>query len=418
MLRPLRLAAGWSIALLAAFLLNLVPPRPATAPPAVALSAGGATASTPARFGPTREVPMERLPPFVVPRPGGEIGGGSARPVELAALTTHQVTALQAATDRARLAFGLDALAIGVSIDGSSGWTGASGLARDGVTRLDGSSPFAIASITKTFTATLVLQLVDEGRLSLHDKVAELLPDVPVPADVTVEQLLRHTSGIADLLNPLRDRLNASIEQRWQPAEVVAAVAAAVSQPWFAPGTAWAYSNTNYVLLGMIIERVGDRSFKKQLHDRILSPLALESTGELLGHGAPPLMAPSWASAFGTSGCMYASAHDLLRWGDALYGGQVLGPRALRHMIDFRRHGYGMGAERIRVGDVRGYGHSGLLRGYTSLLVHLPDSRVTLVLMGTTNIFDPATVLAHRDPGAPSILDLALAAAAATEAAA
>jgi D-alanyl-D-alanine carboxypeptidase len=414
MLRPLRLATGWSIALLAAFLLNLALPRPATAPPAAALSAGGAAPSASATFDAEREVPMERLPPFVVPGPGGEISGGSARPVELAALSAHQATALQAATDRARIAFGLDALAIGVSIDGSSGWSGASGLARDGVTRLDGSSPFAIASITKTFTATLVLQLIGEGRLSLHDKVARLLPDVPVPAGVTVEQLLRHTSGIADLLTPLRDRLNASIERLWQPAEVVAAV----GQPWFAPGTAWAYSNTNYVLLGLIIERVGDRPFRKQLHDRILSPLGLESTGELLGRGAPPLMAPSWASAFGTSGCMYASAHDLLRWGDALYGGQILGARALRHMIDFRRHGYGMGAERIRVGDERGYGHSGLLRGYTSLLIHLPDSGVTLVLMGTTMMFDPATVLAHRDPGAPSILDLALAAAAAAEAAA
>jgi D-alanyl-D-alanine carboxypeptidase len=413
MLRPLRLAAGWSIALLAAFLLNLALPHPTAAPEAVALSAGGSV-PPPASYTPTPEVPIEQLPPFVVLRPGGEIGGGSARPVELAALTVRQAAALQAATDRARIAFGLDALAIGVSIDASSGWTGASGLARDGLTRLDGNSPFAIASITKTFTATLVLQLVDQGRLSLRDKVADLLPDVPVPADVTVEQLLRHTSGIADLLVPLRDRLNADLERLWQPAEVVAAV----GQPWFAPGTGWAYSNTNYVLLGMIVERVGDQPIKKQLLDRILSPLGLESTGELLRQGAPPLMAPSWASAFGTSARMYASPHDLLRWGDALYGGLVLSRRGLRHMLDFQRHGYGMGAEKIKVGEEAGYGHSGLLRGYTSLLVHLPDAGITLVLMGTTNIFDPATVLAHRDPGAPSILDLALAAAAAAEKAA
>jgi D-alanyl-D-alanine carboxypeptidase len=412
MLRPLRLAAGWSIALLAAFLLNLALPRPTAAPEAIALAGGGAAVPSPATFAPTPDVPMDRLP-FVVPGAGGEIGGGSTRPVELAALTTPQAAALQAATDRARIAFGLDALAIGVSIDASSGWTGASGLARDGLTRLDGNSPFAIASITKTFTAALVLQLIDERRLSLDDRVGELLPNMPVPADVTVEQLLRHTSGIADLLNPLRDRLNAATERLWQPGEVVAAV----PQPWFAPGTGWAYSNTNYVLLGMIVERAGDRAFRKQLRDRILSPLGLDTTGELLSRGAPPLMAPSWASAFGPSGCMYASAHDLLRWGDALYGGRVLSPRALRHMIDFKRHGYGMGAEKIKVGEVAGYGHSGLLRGYTSLLVHVPDSGITLVLMGTTNMFDPATVLAHRDPGALSILDLALSAAAAEEAA-
>lgn len=414
MLRPLRLATGWSIALLAAFLLNLALPRPTTAPDVVALSGGGPTTSSPGLFTPVPDIPIEQLPPFAVPPPGGDIGGGSARPVELATLTTRQATALQAATDRARAAFGLDALAIGVSVDASRGWTGASGLARDGLTPLDGDSPFAIASITKTFTAALVLQLIDEGRLSLHDRVAELLPDVPVPADVTVEQLLRHTSGIADLLTPLRDPLNAAIERLWQPAEVVAAV----GQPWFAAGTAWAYSNTNYVLLGMIVERVGDRPFKKQLRDRLLSPLGLDSTGELLTHWAPPLMAPSWASAFRASGSMYASAHDLLRWGDALYGGWVLSPEALEHMIDFRRHGYGMGAEKIKVGQESGYGHSGLLRGYTSLLVHLPDSGITLVVMGTTNIFDPATVLAYRAAQAPSILDLALAAAAAADEAA
>jgi D-alanyl-D-alanine carboxypeptidase len=412
MLRPLRLATGWAIALLLAFLLNLALPRPTTAPQAAALSGVGVTAASPGLSTPGPDVPIERLPPLVGP-PSGDIGGGSARPLELAALSTHQAAALQAATDRARLAFGLDALAIGVSIDASRGWTGASGLARDGVTRLDGDSPFAIASITKTFTAALALQLIEEGRLSLHDKVAELLPDVPVPPDVTVQQLLRHTSGITDLLTPLRDRLNAATERLWSPPEVVAAV----GQPLFAPGSAWAYSNTNYVLLGMIVERAGGRPFRKLLRDRLLSPLSLDSTGQLLGRGAPPLMAPSWASAFGTSGCMYASAHDLLRWGDALYGGRVLSREGLDHMIDFGRHGYGMGAEKIKVGPEHGYGHSGLLRGYTSLLVRLPNWGVTLVLMGTTNMFDPALVLAHRDGQAPSILDLALAAAAAKRAA-
>jgi len=137
----------------------------------------------------------------------------------------------------------------------------------------------------------------------------------------------------------------------------------------------------------------------------------------LLSEGAPYLMAPSWASAFGTSGDMYASAHDLLRWGDALYGGRVLPADSMARMLDFKRHGYGMGVERIKVGDTKGYGHSGLLRGFTSLLVHLPDENVTLVLMGTTLMFDPATVLAYRAPGQPSILDLAQRAAEAKAAA-
>lgn len=422
MLRPLRLAAGWSIALLAAMLLNLALARPIAAPEAAVLSGGGAMLASPIPTTSLPEIPIDLLPTFVGATSGGEIGGdvggdiggGSARFVELAPFLARQAAALQAATDRARAAFGLSALAIGVSVDASSGWTGASGLALDGVTRLDGDSPFAIASITKTFTAALVLQLAAEGRLSLHDSVAKLLPHVPVPPDVTVAQLLRHTSGIPDLLTPLRDRLNAATDRIWLPDEVVAAV----GQPWFAPGAAWGYSNTNYVLLGMIVERAGGRPFMKQLQERLLSPLGLDSTGELLTHGAPPLMAPSWASAFGSAGCMYASPHDLLRWGDALYGGRVLAPRQLSHMLDFGRHGYGMGAEKIRVGQESGYGHSGLLRGFTSLVVHLPDSGITLVVMGTLNIFDPAAVLAHREGQYPSILDLSLQAAAAAEKAA
>jgi D-alanyl-D-alanine carboxypeptidase len=399
--RPIRLAVGWSMAMLAAFLLNLAIPRPAAAPEVAALTPGRSPAAVSAAPS------TAELPPVASPQAGDDIDGGALRPVELAPLSAGEAADLQAATERARAAFGLDALAIGVSVRATAGWTGASGLARDGVTRLDGNSPFAIGSITKTFTAALVLQLVEEGRLSLQDRAADLLPGVRVPPAVTVAELLRHTSGIADILPTLRDPLNADIERIWTAAEV----AEKVASPWFAPGRAWAYSNTNFVLLGMIVERVGGRPFDAQLRDRLLKPLALSHTGVLLARGAPPLMVPSWASAFGTAGAMYASAHDLLAWGNALYGGPVLAPSSLRHMLTFQRHGYGMAAETIHVGDVTGYGHSGLLRGYTSLLVRLPDQEITLTVMGTTALFDPARLLAHRQGDAPSILDLALRAA-------
>jgi D-alanyl-D-alanine carboxypeptidase len=409
-IRPLRLATGWALALAGALLLNLVLTRTTTAPEGQVLSAALPTAtSQPSVMAPADRPPrsspdpIDRLPPIVALPPAGDTRSGTAQPRELVPLNHGQAAALQAATHRARVAFGLDALAIGVSVDGTRGWSGASGWARDGLTRLDGNSPFAIASITKTFTATLTLQLIDEGRLRLSDRVTDLLPGVPISTDVRVAHLLRHTSGIADLLNPMRDTLNADLERLWRPDEVVNAV----HQQWFTPGLAWAYSNTNYVLLGMIIERVSGQPFATLLHQRLLDPLGMRGTGVLLGRNAPYLMAPSWASAFGTSGDMYTTPHDLLRWADALYGGRVLSEKALSRMLDFQRHGYGMGAERIKVGDATGYGHSGLLRGFTSLMVHLPHRQVTLVLMGTTLMFDPATVLAYRAPGKPSILDLA-----------
>jgi D-alanyl-D-alanine carboxypeptidase len=401
--KPMRLAAGWSLALLAAFLLNLALPRPTAAPNVAALSPTRSPVASGASARPAE------LPPITGAR--GEAGdGGALRPIELAPFSHAQAAALKAATDRARVAFGLDALAIGVSVHGTAGWTGASGFARDGTTRLDGDSEFAIASITKTFTATLVLQLIEEGRLSLNDRVADLLPGVRVPPDVTVSELLRHTSGIADILPGMRGTLDAAPYRIWRPAEV----AATVAPPWYLPGRAYGYSNTNYVLLGMIVERVGGKPYAKQLQQRLLDPLGLDRTGMLLSKGAPALMTPSWASAFGTAGCIYSSAHDLLAWGDALYGGHVLAPASLRHMLDRRRHGYGLGVETIHVGELTGYGHSGLLRGYTSLVVRLPAQDVTMVVMGTTALFDPARLLANRQGTAPAIVDLALRYAAAT----
>jgi CubicO group peptidase (beta-lactamase class C family) len=193
--------------------------------------------------------------PAATPAPTPPDQAGTARPPVLAPLDAAQAAALEAAVARARAAYGLDALAVGVSYGGARRWTGASGLARDGITPLTGDSPFGIASITKTFVASEILQLVDEGTIRLTDPVAALLPDVSVPAGITVQRLLDHTSGLADLFGPLRDDLNANPDRIWTTDEVLARVPA----PWFAPGANWGYSNTNYLLLGLVVERVTGR---------------------------------------------------------------------------------------------------------------------------------------------------------------
>jgi D-alanyl-D-alanine carboxypeptidase len=236
--------------------------------------------------------------------------------------------------------------------------------------------------------------------------VATILPELGLAPGITIRHLLSHTSGIADLLAPLRPELLDDGERRWTPGEVVARV----GDPWFAPGTGYGYSNTNYVLLGMVVERVTGRTFAEELSRRLLDPLDLDSTGMLLQPDAPFLMRPSWASAFGTSGAMYASASDLVRWIDALYGGNVLLPGTRAQALAFGEQGYGMGTELIEVGTHTGYGHSGLLQGFTALAVHLPDENVTLVVVGTFRTFDPAKLLTFAVDGEPSILDLALAA--------
>jgi D-alanyl-D-alanine carboxypeptidase len=408
MSRALRLAGGWGAALVSALLLSAILAAPMASPePAVlagAVSPSPRSAEAASSPPGTALLPGETLPGFPHWPPAG---AGSARPVRMVELGGETATALQQALDRARTEQGLYSLAAGIAIDGRAYWAGASGVALDGVTPLDGNSPFAIASITKTFTAALVLQLVEDGRLELDDSVAAHLPEVGLAPEITVRDLLQHTSGLADLLAPMREPMAADPERRWTGAEVIARL----GSRWFAPGADYAYSNSNYVLLGMLVERVHGVPFEQVLERRLLRPLDLDETGVLLDPDAPPLMPPAWASAFGTSGNMYSSASDLLEWALALYGGRVLQPGTLAEMLRFNEDDYGLGSEAIRLGDRVGVGHSGLLRGFTSLVVHLPGERVTLALIGTWQGFDPAGALTHSRNGQPSLLDLALDAA-------
>jgi len=360
---------------------------PAASPPAASLAAPGPELTN-----------RESILPVAS---GG--GGGTAQPVDLLPATASQAAALQRAVDRARTAFGPDAVAVGVSADAQVGWSGASGPPRDGLTPLSGATPFAIASVTKTFTAAIVLELVEEGRVAIDGAVTDYLPELTLARGVTVRELLSHTSGIADLLAPMRNRLNAEPSRVWQPAEVLALV----GPSRFEPGTDWGYSNTNYLIAGMLIERVTGHPFADELEHRITGPLELLGTGVPSRGGLPYLLGVSWTTAFGASAMLDSDAADLVRWGDALYGGAILQPLSLDRMLEFNADGYGLGAERYRFGGLLGYGHSGLLRGYTTLLVHIPDANVTVAVLAVGHLFDVTDLLTYSGLGAPSILALA-----------
>jgi D-alanyl-D-alanine carboxypeptidase len=392
--------AAAALAVLVAVSVSVAPggPTPGELPPAGTPrpAASPGSANTPG--------PETSDPPYAFwPIPHGADGGGTAQPIDLLPVSTKQAAALQSAVDRARAAFGLGAVAVGVSADARLGWSGAWGPPRDGVTPLSGATPFAIASVTKTFTAAIVLQLVDEGRVELDKEVNDYLPELAIARGVTVRQLLRHTSGIADLLAPMRNRLNAEPARIWQPAEVFGLLGPST----FPPGTSWAYSNTNYVIAGLLVERVTGNPFTEELDRRLTGPLKLRGTGPPERGVLPELLGPSWSSAFWTSAMLDSNAANLVRWGDALYGGSILSSEGLAQMLDFNEHGYGLGAEQYRFGGLTGYGHSGLLRGFTTLLVHLPDAHLTVALLATGHLFDVGDLLTYSAPGSPSILSLA-----------
>ena len=396
--------AAAALAVLVAISVSLVPsgPTPGELPaagtPLPAASAGPGGTPLPQPGPETTDLPYAFWP-----IPHGADGGGTAQPIDLLPVSSAQAAALQGAVDRARAAFGLNAVAVGVSADARIGWSGASGPPRDGLTPLSGATPFAIASVTKTFTAALVLQLVEEGRIDLDAAVNDYLPDVTIARGVSVRQLLSHTSGIADLLAPMRNHLNADPSRVWKPAEVLALLGPSS----FAPGASWGYSNTNYLIAGMLVERITGHTFGEELERRITGPLKLLGTGAPARGKLPYLLGVSWTSAFWTSAMLDSDAADLVRWGDALYGGAILQADTLAQMLDFNEHGYGLGAEQYRFGGLDGYGHSGLLRGYTTLLVHLPQAKLTVALLAVGHLFDATGFLTYSGPGGPSILSLA-----------
>lgn len=351
--------------------------------------------------------PLPSDPPYAlwpVPHTEGAVAGGVSRPPELDPLSAEDAAALQAAIDRAKATFGLNTLTVALSVDGERGWSGIAGSTAGGREPLTGVYPFAIASVTKTFTAAIVLQLVEEGRVRLNHPVTDYLPEVTIASDATVAQVMQHVSGVPDLLAPMRPHLNAAPDRIWSPAEVLTMV----GPSRFEPGTGFEYSNTNYLILGMLIERVTGHRFADELRDRLIEPLGLTETSFALEPGAPFLFGTSWASAFWTSASVYASAEDVVTWADALYGGRVIRPQILDLMLDFSADGWGLGAERLQVGEMTGYGHSGLLRGYSTLMLRLPDERVTLVLMATSREFEWPALLTSRAAGMPSIQDLVL----------
>ncbi|MBN6035648.1 serine hydrolase [Amycolatopsis sp. 195334CR] len=241
-----------------------------------------------------------------------------------------------------------------------------------------------IGSNTKTFVATVVLQLVAERRVELDRPVEQYLPGA-VRGDrrITVRHLLQHTSGLADYLEKLDP-----VETRWRyrTADELARLAMTLP-PHFDPGAKWEYSNTNYVLAGLLVERVTGRPLATELNRRVILPLGLHSTyypmpGDTGIHGPHPRgyhevggervdytrQDPSWG---GAAGAMVSTGQDLNRFFTALLSGELLPPAQLAEMKRtvpadiFPGAGYGLGLIRVPVScGVEFWGHGGSIPGF------------------------------------------------------
>lgn len=255
---------------------------------------------------------------------------------------------------------------------------------------------FRIGSVTKPFTATLVLALEEKGKLGLADGVRKHLPDLPAAWDaVTLEHLLSHTSGIASYTDDkkLMDRR----DKKHAPAEVLAAVR---DKPLsFEPGSRFAYSNTNYFLLGLVVEKVSGASYADALAKHVLGPAKLTKTslvddptgadaavGYSLDEAGRLVTArPIDMSVPFSAGALRSTADDLLRFDRALAGDAVLSASSKQKLWSPRKDGYALGFTIGRVGDLEVQSHGGGIDGFTAYFARVPAADAVVIALSSSD---------------------------------
>ena len=358
---------------------------------------------------------------------------GWAAPAGQAPAPTLTNGAVKAALDEWLAQTQYPGAALGVARStGSAGFV--SGVARRGGTNVDVNDLMLAGSTGKTFFAAVAVQLIDAGALDLDAPISRYLgnrpwfPRLPNAREITVRHLMTHTSGLVRYeMNPkFTADLRAQPDKTWTPEEEVAYLLDAT--PPFAAGKGWDYSDTNYIVLGMILEQITGTRLYDEVQRRFLRPLNLTrivpSTsrripGLIPGYAGPrdPLGLPDEVLVNGefvinpqfewTGGGFATSAIDLARWGHALYAGAALTPKARALMIDAAvpaqlgpntKYGLGVIIRETPVGTV--WGHSGFFPGYQTELIHVVGTGTTIALQVNSS--------APRPPGTRSPLRFAL----------
>ena len=256
---------------------------------------------------------------------------------------------------------------------------------------------FAIGSVTKQFTCSAVLLLQESGRISMLDPVSKYFPNLTRAKDITLLDLGNHVSGYRDYY-PL-DFVDREMEQ---PTTADSVIAEYAMRPLdFEPGTRWSYSNTNFLILGRVVEKVSGVPFGTFLAQHIFAPTGMRVTmydpspggpGMAAGHtsfalGAPQFVAPEGAGWAGMAGALWSTPSDLLTWDLALVDGKVLSLDSYatlatpRHLADGRSTGYGCGDWVSDRGSAMVLWHDGAVSGFTAQNTVIPATRSAVVLM-------------------------------------
>jgi D-alanyl-D-alanine carboxypeptidase len=351
------------------------------------------------------------------------VAGTSAAVPGVAAASLQ--TELDAALAQGRESTGAPAATAALMRCGKRLWTGADGvLDLESGRKATTSAMTVIASSTKPMTAALVFDLVDRKELSLDTRLSRFSPKLPSAKAITVQMLLAHTSGLNEYFDDptVTQTIANDPDHAWTRDEVLRGI----TKTHFKPGTRYSYSNSGYVVLGGIIEKVTGKTIERSFRARIADRLGLKSStfayhpersslfahpyvregGSLRDAFAPGVGVPAdyWGPVW-TDGGVASTAPDLARFGDGLFRGRLLASKTVSRMARLNRFGYAMGIDRKSYRGREWLGHDGAYVGYESEVWYDKTRGITLAV--TTNA-DDSSLLTWRglvdayDRAAPS----------------
>jgi CubicO group peptidase (beta-lactamase class C family) len=274
---------------------------------------------------------------------------------------------------------------------------------------------FRIGSITKQFTAASILRLQEQGKINVNDKLSQYIPDFPRGNEVTIYQLLTHTSGIHSYTN--RDDFNSRIISPVSDTSLIKLIESGGFD--FDPGESISYSNSGYFILGYLVSKISEKSYSNYLSDEFFKPLGMKNTGvyintnrpanEAIGYAfengnlvKPPDWDMTWA---GGAGAIYSTVNDLFIWNEAVFNGKVLNAASLKMAFTQAKLNNGQQASGMAYGfgwmlpSYRGMkfiAHGGGLDGFLSYLLRQPEENITICVLTNASPpyqnFDPSMI--------------------------
>jgi CubicO group peptidase (beta-lactamase class C family) len=262
---------------------------------------------------------------------------------------------------------------------------------------------FRLGSITKQFTAASILLLQERGKLNIQDPLKKYMADAPAAWDkITIYHVLTHTSGIPSFTSFPE-------YAKWEPFAVTPAeeVAWFRDKPLdFAPGEKWSYSNSGYVLLGYLIEKVAGESYEKFVRENIFTPLGMQDSGYDSNSAVTPHRAAGYAPGKDgvenagfvnmtipfSAGSLYSTTGDLLKWEQGLFGGKVLSAKSLETMTTPFKENYACGLFVETKDGRKRIEHGGGIEGFNTQLTYFPEDKLTVVVLANVNGSAPGDI--------------------------